>query len=314
MNLRQLEVFYLVVKKGSCTRAAEELNVTQPAVTIQVKSLEKSVNLKLIQHFGEKIQLSEAGELLYQFAEKIFDLVSEADEKMRDFKRLMRGTLQIGTTKNYARYIMPSLLTTFQARFPNIRVVLDEGNSEDMVRSVLEMKNELAFVCQINIDRRLKSTFFSTVEFVLVASPQHRFSQKGNISFKELNGEPVILREKGSGSRAAILRRFDLYGIRPSVIIEAGSLDFIVRYVKQGKGISFMFEPDIKEELEKGLLKVIPIEEGNVVFFTDIVYHAEQPLSPPAQAFLKIVEEAKEQFKRELKVDLFPRSPVLRAF
>jgi len=270
--------------------------------------------LKLIQHFGEKIQLSEAGELLYQYAEKIFDFVSEADEKMRDFKRLMRGTLQIGTTKNYARYIMPSLLTTFQARFPDIRVVLDEGNSEDMARSVLDMKNELAFICQVNIDRRLKSSFFSSVEFVLVVSSQHRFAQRGSISFRELNGEPVILREKGSGSRAAILRRFDLYGIRPSVIIEAGSLDFIVGYVKQGKGISFMFEPDIKEELEKGRLKVIPIEEGNVVFFTDIVYHSEQPLSPPAQAFLKIVEEAREQFKRDLKVDLFPRSAVLQAF
>jgi DNA-binding transcriptional LysR family regulator len=314
LNLRQLEVFHLVVKKGSCTKAAEELNVTQPAVTIQVKSLEKSLNLKLIQHFGEKIQLSEAGELLYQYAEKIFDLVSEADEKMRDFKKLMRGTLQIGTTKNYARYIMPSLLTTFQARFPDIRVILDEGNSEDMARSVLDMKNEMAFICQINIDRRLKSIFFSSVEFVLVVSPQHRFSQRGSISFRELNGEPVILREKGSGSRAAILRRFDLYGIRPSVIIEVGSLDFIVGYVKQGKGISFMFEPDIKEELEKGLLKVIPIEEGDVVFFTDIVYHSEQPLSPPAQALLKIVEESKDQFKRELRVDLFPPSSVLQAF
>ena len=314
MNLRQLEVFYLVVKKGSCTKAAEELNVTQPAVTIQVKSLEKSLSLKLIQHFGEKIQLSEAGGLLYQYAEKIFDLVSEADEKMRDFKRLMRGTLQIGTTKNYARYIMPSLLTTFQARYPDIRVILDEGNSEDMARSVLDMKNEMAFICQVNIDRRLKSIFFSSVEFVLVVSPQHRFSQRGSISFRELNGEPVILREKGSGSRAAILRRFDLYGIKPSVIIEAGSLDFIVGYVKQGKGISFMFEPDIKEELEKGLLKVIPIEEGNVIFFTDIVYHSEQPLSPPAQALLKIVEESKDQFKRELRVDLFPPSSVLQAF
>ncbi len=314
MNLRQLEVFHLVVKKGSCTKAAEELNVTQPAVTIQLKSLEKSLNLKLVQHFGGKIQLSEAGELLYQYAEKIFDLVSEADEKMRDFKKLMRGTLQIATTKNYARYIMPSLLTTFQARFPDIRVVLDEGNSEDMARSVLDMKNEMAFICQGSIDRRLKSIFFSSVEFVLVVSPQHRFAQRGSISFRELNGEPVILREKGSGSRAAVLRRFDLYGIRPSVIIEAGSLDFIVRYVKQGKGISFMFEPDIEEELEKGFLRVIPMEEGNVVFFTDIVYHSEQPLSPPAQAFLKIVQEAKEQFKRELKVDLFPRSPVLQAF
>ena len=314
MNLRQLEVFYLVVKKGSCTKAAEELNVTQPAVTIQVKSLEKSLNLKLIQHFGEKIQLSEAGELLYQYAEKIFDLVSKADEKMRDFKRLMRGTLQIGTTKNYARYIMPSLLTTFQARFPDIRVILDEGNSEDMARSVLDMKNEMAFICQINIDRRLKSIFFSCVEFVLVVSPQHRFSQRGSISFRELNGEPVILREKGSGSRAAILRRFDLYGVRPSVIIEVGSLDFIVGYVKQGKGISFMFEPDIKEELEKGILKVIPIEEGNITFFTEIVYHSEQPLSPPAQALLKIVEESKDQFKGEHRVDLFPPSSVLQAF
>jgi DNA-binding transcriptional LysR family regulator len=282
LNLRQLEAFYLVVKKGSCTKAAEELNVTQPAVTIQVKSLEKSLNLKLIQHFGERIQLSEAGELLYQYAEKIFGLAEEAAEKMRDFKQLAKGTLRVGTTKNYARYIMPSLLTTFQARFPDIRVILDEGNSEDMARSVLDMKNEMAFISQVNFDRRLKSIFFSTVEFVLVAPPQHRFSQRENISFRELNGEPVVLREKGSGSRAAILRRFDKYGIKPSVIIEAGSLDFIVRYVKQGKGISFMFEPDIKEELEKGILKVIPIEEGNILFFADIVYHSEQPPKDPS--------------------------------
>ncbi|HUL36711.1 MAG TPA: LysR family transcriptional regulator [Thermodesulfobacteriota bacterium] len=312
MNLKQLEAFYLVVKKGSCTQAAEELNVTQPAVTMQVKSLEKSLNLKLIQHFGERIQLSEAGELLYQYAERIFGLAEEAAEKMRDFKQLAKGTLRIGTTKNYARYIMPSLLTTFQARFPGIRVILDEGNSEDMARSVLDMKNEMAFISQVNFDRRLESIFFSTVEFVLVAPPQHRFSQRENISFRELNGEPVVLREKGSGSRAAILRRFDKYGIKPSVIIEAGSLDFIVRYVKQGKGISFMFEPDIKEELEKGILKVIPMEEGNILFFTDIVYHREQPLSPPAQALLKIVEESRAQSKGELRADLIPPSSALQ--
>jgi DNA-binding transcriptional LysR family regulator len=96
------------------------------------------------------------------------------------------------------------------------------------------------------------------------------------------------------------------------VIIEAGSLDFIVRYVKQGKGISFMFEPDIKEELEKGILKVIPIEEGNILFFADIVYHCEQPLSPPAQALLKIVEESRTQSKGELRADLVPPSSVFK--
>jgi DNA-binding transcriptional LysR family regulator len=239
------------------------------------------------------MQLTEAGELLYQYAEKIFDLVSDANEKMRDFKKLMRGTLQIGTTKNYARYIMPSLLSEFQRRFPRIKVILDEGNSEDMAKSVLEKKNELALISQLNLDRKIKSIFFSTVEFVLVASPEHRFSQRKSISLRELNGEPVILREKGSGSRTAILRKFQEYGIWPSVIIEASSLDFIVGYVKQNKGVSFMFEPDIKEELEKGTLKVIPIEEGNIVFFTDIIYHSEKSLSPPSQAFLKMVKELK---------------------
>jgi len=293
LNLKQLEAFYLVIRRKSFTRAAEELNVTQPAVTIQVKSLEKSLNLKLIQQVGKRMQLTEAGEILYQYAEKIFDLVSDANEKMRDFRKLMRGTLQIGTTKNYARYIMPALLSEFQRRFPRIKVILDEGNSEDMAKSVLEKKNELALISQLNLDRKIKSIYFSTVEFVLVASPEHRFSQRKSISLRELNGEPVILREKGSGSRTAILRKFQEYGIWPSVIIEASSLDFIVGYVKQNKAVSFMFKPDIQEELERGTLRVILIEEGNIIFFTDIIYHSEKSLSPPSQAFLKMVAELK---------------------
>jgi len=295
LNLKQLEAFYLVVKKRSFTRAGEELNVTQPAVTIQVKSLEKSLNLRLIQQVGKKIQLTESGEFLYQYAEKIFDLVSDANEKMRDFKKLMRGTLRIGTTKNYARYIMPSLLSEFQRRFPGIKVILDEGNSEDLAKSVLEKKNELALISQLNLDRKIKSLFFSTVEFVLVVSPEHRFAQRKSVSLRELNGEPVILREKGSGSRAAILRKFQEYGIWPSVIIEASSLDFIVGCVKQNKGVSFMFEPDIKEELERRTLKVIFVEEGNIIFFTDIIYDTERTLSPPGQAFLSVVNELKKE-------------------
>ncbi len=295
MNLKQLEAFYWVIKKGSFTKAAEELNVTQPAVTIQVKALENSLNLKLVQQVGKRIQLNEAGELLYQYAEKIFDLVNEAEEKMRDFKKLIRGTLRIGTTKNYARYIMPSILSEFQKRFPRIKVILEEGNSESMARSVVEMKNELAIIAQLNLDRKIKSKFFSTVEFVLVASPEHPFSKRERVSLRELNEEPVILREKGSGSREAILRKFQEYGIWPSVIIEASSLDFIVEYVKQNKAVSFMFQPDIQEELEMGTLRVIPLEEGDIIFFTEIIYHSERSLSPPGQAFLNMVEELKRE-------------------
>ncbi len=247
------------------------------------------------------MQLTEAGELLYQYAEKIFSLVSDAHENMRDFKKLMRGTLQIGTTKHYARYIMPYLLSEFQRKHPRIKVILDEGNSEEIGRSVLEMKNELGLISEINLDRRIKSTFFSTVEFVLVASSKHRFSQRKSISLRELNDEPVILREKGSALRAAILRKFHEYGIRPSMIIEASSLDFIMGYVKQNKGVSFMIEPDILEELEKGILNIIPVDEGNIFLFTDIIYNDAKSLSPPAEAFLKMLDELKGQLRKEFK-------------
>jgi DNA-binding transcriptional LysR family regulator len=301
LNFKQLEAFYFVAKKKGFTRAAEELNVTQPAVTIQVKSLEKSLSINLIQQGGKRLQLTEAGELLYQYAEKIFDLVSDADEKMRDFKKLMRGTLQIGTTKHYARYIMPYLLSEFQRRYPRIKVILDEGNSENIARSILEMKNELALISEINLDQKIKSNFFSTVEFVLVASSEHRFSERKSISLKELNNEPLILREKGSALRDAILRKFHEYGIWLSVIIEANSLDFIMDYVKQNKGVSFMIEPDIKKELQEGILKIIPIDEGNITLFTDFIYHNEKALSPPAEAFLKMVGELRPQIRREFK-------------
>ena len=301
LNLKQLEAFYFVVKKKGFTRAAEDLNVTQPAVTIQVRSLEKSLNVNLIQQVGKRLQLTEAGEFLYQYAEKIFDLVSDADEKMRDFKKLMRGTLQIGTTKHYARYVMPYLLSEFQRRYPRIKVILDEGNSENIARSILEMKNELALISEINLDQKIKSNFFSTVEFVLVASSEHRFSERKSISLRELNNEPLILREKGSALREAILRKFHEYGIWLSVIIEANSLDFIMDYVKQNKGVSFMIEPDIKKELEEGILKIIPIDEGNITLFTDFIYHNEKALSPPAEAFLKMVGELRPQIRREFK-------------
>ena len=301
LNLKQLEAFYFVVKKKGFTRAAEDLNVTQPAVTIQVRSLEKSLNVNLIQQVGKRLQLTEAGEFLYQYAEKIFDLVSDADEKMRDFKKLMRGTLQIGTTKHYARYVMPYLLSEFQRRYPRIKVILDEGNSENIARSILEMKNELALISEINLDQKIKSNFFSTVEFVLVASSEHRFSERKSISLRELNNEPLILREKGSALRDAILRKFHEYGIWLSVIIEANSLDFIMDYVKQNKGVSFMIEPDIKKELEEGILKIIPIDEGNITLFTDFIYHNEKALSPPAEAFLKMVGELRPQIRREFK-------------
>ncbi len=301
LNLRQLEGFYLVVKRKNFTRAAEELNVTQPAVTNQVKFLEKSLNLKLIQRVGKRIQLTEAGDLVYQYAQKIFDLVSDADEKIKDFKKLMRGTLQIGTTKHYARYIMPYLLSEFQRKYPRVRVILDEGNSEDMARSVLEMKNELALISEISLDRKIKSTFFAAAEFVLVASSEHRFSKRKSISVKELNDEPLILREKGSGLRAAILRKFHEYGIWPSTIIEASSLDFIKEYVKQNKGVSFTIEPDIQEELEKGILKIIPIDEGNIILFTDMIYHNEKSLSPPAQVFVKMLEELQDPIRKKFK-------------
>jgi DNA-binding transcriptional LysR family regulator len=155
----------------------------------------------------------------------------------------------------------------------------------------------LAFKCDLGIIGRLpnpgklKIIPYKQEEFCLVTAPGHRYAERGKVSYRDLKNEPIIIREEGSGSRDAILSLLRSKGLEPSVLVEAGSVEFIKEYIIKGRGISFLYKPEIELETKAGLLKPLPMKEGPIYVQTDIVLLRDVEPSPPARVFLRLAEE-----------------------
>jgi DNA-binding transcriptional LysR family regulator len=290
LNLNQLRAFYIAAKEKNITKAAETLFVTQPAVTMQIKSLEESLSLKLLRKRGKNIELTDAGKVLFGYAQKIFEIVEEMEYVMKGYTDLRQGSLTIGTTRSFARHLMPGLLSRFQERFPGVRVYLRVGSSQEIADGVMEFKYDLGVIGRLPFPGKLRIIPYSKEEFCLVTPPKHRFASREKVSVKELKNEPIIIRESGSGSRHAILSFLDAYGVTPSVLVEAGSVEFTKEYIMKGRGVSFLYRPEVQLETNLGLLVQVGLEEGPILINTDIVFPSEAELSPATRAFLSMIE------------------------
>jgi len=291
INLNQLRAFFLAARERSITKAAESLYVTQPAVTMQIKSLEQDLEVKLFRKFGKNLELTEAGTVLFEYAEKIFEIVEEMEYVLRGHAQSTHGSLTIGTTRSFARHLMPGLLSRFQKRYPKVKVILKVGSSQEIVDRVLDFVYDVGTIGRVPYKSRLNVLPYSREEFCLVVSPQHRFATREDVSIRELEDEPIIIREEGSGSRYAILSLLTSHGIKPSVLLEAGSVEFIKEYIMKGQGISFLYKPEIRLEATLGLLKPVAVKEGAIFVQTDTVFPKGVDLSPPVKAFLQLIEE-----------------------
>ncbi|MHB0978816.1 MAG: LysR family transcriptional regulator [Thermoleophilia bacterium] len=292
LNLNQLRVFYFAAREGGYRRAAEALFVTQPAVSQNIKALETYYGVGLFRKVGRSMELTPAGRTLYGFAERIFEAAEEADLAIREFARLERGEVRVGTTKIFARYLMPSIVNAFRERYPAVSVSLDEGSSEQMIRSVENLKNHIAVVGRMEYPARIRSQHFRRVELTLVAGAAHPFVGRGRVSWRDLEGQPLIVRETGAGSRWAVTTRLAEEGVTPHVVMESSSVDFIKSYVAEGRAVAFLFEPDMAEELSSGRLVRVPLVEGDLVLETDVVTPLDSYKSPAARAFLRVLEES----------------------
>jgi DNA-binding transcriptional LysR family regulator len=300
LNLNQLKIFYVSGKQQSFSAAAEELFLTQPAVTMQVRQLEDYFQMPLFHRHGKKIELTEAGRLLHRFARKIFDLTAAAERAVWELKELETGTLKVGTTKTYAKHLMPALISSFQELHPGMRVILDEGSSAEIARSLLVRKNELALIAKASYPPPLKVLGFSQEELVLIMARFHPLAKNRKLSLRDLAREPLIIREKGSGTRDIVLDKYREARIKPSILTEAGNVDFIKELVETGKGISFVVRSAVEEELQRGTLKTRPLAEGPFHLNVDIVYLKNRALSPAAQAFLEILLRAMTIMEKEM--------------
>ena len=286
LNFNQFRVFYYAGKNLNFTAAASELFITQPAVTAQIKSFEEFCNLKLFKKKGRKIFLTDEGRSLYQYAIKIFKFEKEIEAVIDDMRELKRGVLSLGTTKAYARYFMPLMITSFHQNYPHIQIQLNEGSSLDMIHSLLNFKIEVAIIAKAEDNPDVHFFPFSREEMAVIVSRKHPLVRKKAISFADLVAEHFIMKERGSGTRKLVEELFEAERCTPNILMETSNTEFIKQLVQRGEGISFVVKEAVAQELKEKKLASVPLKGPKVYLDVSIAYLKEQVLSPSARAFV----------------------------
>jgi len=286
LNFNQLRVFYYAAKNMNFTAAANDLFITQPAVTAQIKSFEEFCNLKLFKKRGRRIYLTDQGKSLFDYAQRIFKYEKEIENVIDDMRELKRGVLSLGTTKAYARYFMPLMLTTFHKNYPNIKIQLNEGSSLDMIHSLLDFKIEVAVIAKAEDNPEIHFFPFSQEEVAVIISRNHPLAKRKAIVFKDLEAIPIIMKEKGSGTRKLVEALFQKEDCTPNILMETSNTEFIKQMVQRGEGVSLLVKETVAAELKEKKLASVPLQGPKIYLDVSIAYLKDQVLSLPARAFV----------------------------
>jgi DNA-binding transcriptional LysR family regulator len=209
-------------------------------------------------------------------------------------RELKRGILSLGTTKAYARYFMPLMLSTFHKNYPNIKIQLNEGSSLDMTHSLLDFKIEVAVVAKTAELAEVDFLPFSKEEMVVIVACGHQLTEKKAVSFKDLAQEPFIMKESGSGTRKLVEQAFEKVNCVPNILMETSNTEFIKQLVQRGDGISIVVKEAVALELREKKLAQVPLN-SQIYLDVSIVYLNGQPLSPPARAFVDTLTKLRSE-------------------
>lgn len=292
LNMNQLRAFYMTARTSSVSRAAQELMVTPPAISMQVKQLEDSVGIRLLVRDGNALRLTPTGEAVLQRAEKIFQGIHEMEGFLEDMSTGKSGELRIGCPETPAKYIMPRLVAEFKKHYPGIRIILDEGSNAEMVESIEKHRNELAFLRHRPNHSRLKIKILRTEEVVLVAAPASTHLPSDETSLSRLSEVPLILTKEGSAIREVVFEYFRKFKVKPRVTIECASVALLKQLVRQDNGIAFLEKKAVEREVANGALKVVRLLEGCPTIDFGIGYRNRRNLSPAAWAFLRLLDRS----------------------
>ncbi len=284
VTLRQLQVFEAVARHLSYTRAAEELYLTQPAVSIQVRQLEESIELPLFEQIGKKIYLTEAGEELQRYSRRIAEQLAEAESVMEELKGLHRGQLNI-TVATTANYFVPGLLAAFNKRYHDVKVALDVTNREGLLKQLELNETDLVIMGRPPHDRDLEFEPFRENPLVIVAPPSHPLARSKRIPLSKLASQTFLVRERGSGTRIAMERFFRERGIHVKTGMELGSNEAVKQSVQAHLGLGLLSQDTLTMELKLRQLKILDVEGFPIMRHWYVVHRRGKRLSSVAQAF-----------------------------
>ncbi len=284
LTLRQIKVFDTVARLSSYSRAAEQLHLTQPAVSMQVKQLEETIGLPLFDQVGKKIYLSEAGQEFQRYSRDILQQLMEAESVFEDLKGLRHGKLTISVAST-ASYFMPQLLGRFNKQFPGITISLNVTNREALLQQLAHNEMDVAVMGRPPADLGLEAISFMENPLVIIAPSSHPLAREKAIPLARIQQESFLVREQGSGTRIAMERFFTEQGIRLTTGIEMSTNEAIKQAVQAGMGLGILSLNTIGLELETKRLMVLDVESFPIRRHWYIVHRQGRRLSTVAQAF-----------------------------
>lgn len=293
-TLHQLKVFEAVARHSSFTRAAEELFLTQPTISMQVKQLSKTVGLPLFEQVGKKLYLTPAGKELYSTCQDVFDRLSQFEIAIADLKGLKQGTLRLAVVTT-AKYVIPRILGPFCQRYPGIDVSLTVTNHQYVLDSLAANRDDLYIISQLPDDSEAQTYPFMENPLVVLAPHNHPLAQEQNISLERLAEEPFIMREPGSGTRKTIQKLFDSHGLSMKVKLDLSSNEAIKQAIAGGMGISILSKHTLALEGTHSQLTILDVQGFPIERQWYVVYPAGKQLSAIAQAFFDyLLNEGKQ--------------------
>lgn len=289
VTFHQLKVFEVTARRGSFTRAAEELFLTQPTVSIQMKQLTKAVGLPLFEQVGKRLYLTEAGRALLSTCQDIFERLDQFDMTVSDLQGLQQGQLRLSVVTT-AKYVIPRLLGPFCRQYPGIDVALIVTNHENILERLKENLDDLYIPSQVPEMMDVFSQPFLENPLVVIASRHHPLAGTGDIPLERLNNESFIMREPGSGTRQAVEQLFDAHNISIRVRLELGSNEAIKQAVAGGLGISVLSRHCMALEGQTGQIAILNVEGFPIPRHWHIVHPKGKHLSVVAQTFFKYLQ------------------------
>ena len=289
INFHRLFIFHTVARLGSFTRAAGDLNISQPAVSIQVKELERSLDTTLLIRMRSGVSLTDTGETVFDYTRRIFTLADEMTNAIQDLTGLESGRLTIGSSSTPGEYILPLAIGKFRERYPKVEVSLDISNTRTVIDQILSRELDLGMAGAPVDIRGLASFLYVNDEVVLVASPTHPISRRRRLTVQDIVDEPYVMREAGSATRRAAEEHFASMGASVRVTMEFGSNEAVKRAASAGLGLGVVSKFSVGPDVAAGYLNVLSVQGWRCERPLTVFYRDDTHISAVQRAFLSVL-------------------------
>lgn len=292
-NFHQLHIFHTVASLGSFSKAAEELLISQPAVSIQVRELEESLGSPLLHRLRRGLQLTDTGEAVYGYTKRIFSLAEEMQSAVQDIQGLSAGKLTIGSSTTPGEYILPWAIGKFRQKYPGVEVSLSISNTQTVVEKIYNRELDMGMAgAAVNL-KGLKSFTYVSDEIVVIAAPTHALAAKEKVDIEDLNDQDFILREQGSATRRTAEECLSQYGLSFKVVMDLGSNEAVKRAVAAGLGLGMVSRLAVTPDTVAGFIKVIDVDGWDCRRPLTVFYREDRHLPSAQLAFLNFLRQEK---------------------